>query len=586
VSDARPDRIRYGGQLLALVAIYWATAKLGLSFDALAGVATTVWPPTGIAIAALVLGGRRLWPAVFVGAVLVNAATGIPSWATLIIATGNTLEALAAAELLRRWRFRRRMDRVYDVFLLGAVALTVTMISATFGTAAIRLAHIPIKDGYGLFWSVWWVGDVLGALLVAPTVFTWTSDRPTVRQHLGRWIEGTLVLGLIVLVSLIVFHDLLPLRVVLLARGTYSLWPLLIWTAVRFRQPGTAGALLVISFLAISGTAAGHGVFDAHTLHERLFRAQCYMAVTSVSIMTLAAALAERRQAIQARDEFISIASHELKTPLTALRLRLRSAIRWLEPDAAVRRRRTPSGQPAGVAAQAPQLQLQPQPQQTERLERALQAANTITDRLARLIDDLLDVSRLNAQQLVLDIEDVNLDQLLTDVAGRLRDQALDGGSSVALDIARAGGGGDGDGGPRDAPDGPDDPGAPIIGRWDRVRLEQVMTNLLSNAIKYGAGKEIVVSARAADDRVIIDVRDGGIGIAKVDQSRIFFAFERVASVHRVGGLGLGLFIGRQIVEAHGGTLLVSSQPGKGSTFTLELPREAVATATPPADKH
>ncbi|HET6147461.1 MAG TPA: MASE1 domain-containing protein [Polyangia bacterium] len=542
--DRAGARIHYAVALVAVLVIYAATAKLGLRFDALAGVATTVWPPTGIALAAICLGGRRLWPAIFLAALAVNASTDIPAWAAVIIATGNTAEAVLAAKLLGLFGWRRQMDRMYDVLIFAVTALLATTVSATLGTIAIRMAHIPVADGYGLFWTVWWVGDVLGALLIAPAIFAWSDRRagwpPSRRPR--HWVEALLLAGGLVLVSAAVFSDLFPQKLVRLARGTYSIWPLLIWAVIRFRLRGTTLALLLVSVVAISGTASGHGLFAGGTLsptaHERLFRVQCFMAVTAVSMMCLAAALAERRQAILARDEFISIASHELKTPLTALRLRLGTALRLLGGD------RGPS--PSGSAPSAEGI---------ERSARALVAATATTDRLGRLVDDLLDVSRLTAHRLELTLEEVTLSEMLADLAGRLREQAAETGSTISIMV--------------------DQPSHPLVGVWDRGRVEQVITNLLSNAVKYGAGQAITVDARGEGDRVVIVVRDRGIGIAKADQERIFHAFERVETVHRVGGLGLGLYIGRQIVAAHGGTLRVSSDPGQGSTFVLDLPRLA-----------
>jgi signal transduction histidine kinase len=149
-------------------------------------------------------------------------------------------------------------------------------------------------------------------------------------------------------------------------------------------------------------------------------------------------------------------------------------------------------------------------------------------------------------------------------VAGRLREQAAETGSTIDVDVPEA-----------------------IVGRWDRTRIEQIVTNLLSNAIKYGDGKPIRVAAREVDGWLRLDVKDDGAGIPRADQSRIFQAFERVTAASRVGGLGLGLYIGRQIAVAHGGALSVESKPGQGSVFTLELPLEAAsnsgATSRPPS---
>jgi len=304
--------------------------------------------------------------------------------------------------------------------------------------------------------------------------------------------------------------------------------PLLIWVALRFEQRGTTAALLLVAVIAVTATASSDSYFAARTPHERLLMTDCYMAVTAISMLTLVAALAERRAAIGVRDEFISIASHELKTPLTALKLRL---------TAAIRTQKVPP--PRDAAAE-------------EKLTRALAAAGTTTDRLVSLVDDLLDASRLTAGRLALHLESVSLFDLVREVAGRLREQAVEAGSAIDLAIPK-----------------------PIVGRWDRSRIEQVVTNILSNAIKYGAGRPIHVSARITDARLRLDVKDAGLGISRANQSRIFQAFERVTTAGRVGGLGLGLYIGRQIAVAHGGSLSVDSKPGHGSTFTLELPLEA-----------
>ena len=510
--------------LSIVFAAYAATARLGLSFDALGGVATTVWPPSGIALATLVLFGPRAWPLIALAAFLVNATTGIPLWGAAIIAVGNTLEAVVGATLLARFGFDSRLARLRDVLLLLVMAaLGSTMISATLGLLAAGLTGLHPSDSYPAFWSVWWVGDAMGNLLVAPLILTWVTPIRLSRRP-GRWLEAALLAGALGFVSLIVFRGLFAIRAVELVRGTYAIVPLLIWASLRFEQRGTTAALLFVAIMAVTAKESP-GSIAARTSHEQLLMVQCYMAVTAVSMLTLAAALAERRAAISARDEFISIASHELKTPLTALKLRLDSATR------------------PGVKPGTPELDPE------VRLTRAIAAANITTDRLVSLVDNLLDVSRVHAARLVLHLEPVLLGDLLGEVAARLREQAAEVGSSIELQLSEK-----------------------IVGIWDRSRMEQVATNLLTNAIKYGHGRPIVVTARTVAGRLQLRVKDSGIGISRSDQSRIFRAFERVATSGRVGGLGLGLYIGQQIAAAHGGTLSVESAPGRGAAFTLDMP--------------
>ena len=524
--------------MLSLFVAYLVTARVGLSFDALGGIATTVWPPTGIALAALVMGGVRLWPAVTAAAFVANATTGVPLWAAAMIAAGNTLEAVIGAAFLKAAGFDRRLQRIRDVLLLVGTALGSTSFSGLMGLTAARLAHLPEAADPSSFFAVWWVGDALGDLLIAPLILTF-SERPCLSFRPLRWIEIAALGAATVVAGFTVFrHEMAWELVRGLGRGTYLTAPIMIWAAIRFEQRGVTTATLVLCAIAISGAVGRPDVLGGETLHDRLLFIQGYAAVTTASMLMLAAALSERRAAIRARDEFISIASHELKTPLTALKLRLGSALRAA--------RRVPEGE-GGAAS-------------LDKMVRAVVAANGSADRLDALIDDLLDVSRLTAGQLALRVEPVDACALLRDLTGRLREQAADVGSTIDLALPEA-----------------------IVGMWDRGRIEQVLTNLLSNAIKYGMGKPIRVGADATDARVRLWVEDGGMGIAAVDQQRIFLAFERLASAQRVGGLGLGLYIGQQIADAHGGALLVESQVGRGSRFTLELPRAAPVPA-PPAE--
>ncbi len=226
----------------------------------------------------------------------------------------------------------------------------------------------------------------------------------------------------------------------------------------------------------------------------------------------------ESKQAVFARDEFLSIASHELRTPLTALKLRLQSVLHSSEL--------------------------------TEKTQRRIDSAVEQTERLERLINNLLDVSRITTGHLELEPEDFDLAEMAQDVAERFREQVAGGGSSLAFGASGA-----------------------VRGRWDRMRLEQVINNLLANALKFGENKPIVVSVDADERSAVLMVVDQGIGIAPEDLSRIFHQFERVLGHRTFGGLGMGLYISRQIAEAHGGRIEVDSARGQGSRFRVILPR-------------
>ncbi|WP_437752521.1 AAA family ATPase [Sorangium sp. So ce1389] len=233
---------------------------------------------------------------------------------------------------------------------------------------------------------------------------------------------------------------------------------------------------------------------------------------------------AEAQEAIARRDEFLLVASHELKTPLTSLKM-----------QAHLIERQLPRYQRAEVAP--------------ERIEAAFQVLNRQIARLGHLINELLDVTRLSAGRLTLVRAQVDLAALAREVVERMGQQLANARCSVQLDLDEA-----------------------VIGRWDPSRVEQVLINLLSNAMKYGAGGPIHVVAREQGDRALLAVRDHGIGIAASDQARIFERFERAVSVRNFGGLGLGLYIVRWIVASHGGTIRVESQPGAGATFIVQLP--------------
>jgi signal transduction histidine kinase len=228
------------------------------------------------------------------------------------------------------------------------------------------------------------------------------------------------------------------------------------------------------------------------------------------------------QEAIRLRDEFLSIASHELRTPLTPLKLQLQQLSRTMAVS-------SPDVLRARISAIAVN-------------------ADRHVNRLRRLIGDLLDVTRISAGKLTLSLEPVDLAAITREVADRQTEVFANAGSQLKIE----------------APDS-------LVGVWDGLRVEQLLQNLLGNAVKYGAGREVCVSLMQEDSDAVLRVRDEGIGIDPSAHQRIFERFERAVSSN-YGGLGLGLYIVRQITDAHGGSVGVQSAAGKGATFTVRLP--------------
>ncbi len=300
----------------------------------------------------------------------------------------------------------------------------------------------------------------------------------------------------------------------------WSNLPLLLLTSARERVFKTEAILEVF------------GVGGAVSVLERPFRITTLLASVRVALQArerqyqVRDLLREQISAVKQRDEFFSIASHELRTPLTSLKLQVQMRKRLLK---------------AGDRSICT----------LEKTESLLETTEDQVNRISRLIDDMLDITRLANGKLTLSPEPVDLSSLVEKGVQTFQPQFQFIGSRIGLEME-----------------------GHVTGRWDPYRIEQVIANLLTNALKYGAGKPVFVQVRVRDDKAVLTVKDGGIGVSPENQERIFQRFERAASASNPSGLGLGLYITRQILELHGGSIRVDSKLGEGSTFTVELPRE------------
>lgn len=517
-----------------MAAVYTITARLGLLLDPVGGFASVVWAPTGIALAVVLLWGYRLAAGVLLGAFVANLITGAPAPVAIVIAIGNTLEAIVGVFVLKHIAgFDTAIGRLRDVLAFFAVAAGAPVLSAAVGTTALRVGGILSADQWADAWGAWWVGDAIGALLVAPFVTSWHADRGPPDRRTAT--ESLMVVVAVVVLSSIVFLDAPDERVSFLQ--TYLLFPPLIWAAVRFEMRGATTAMLLASIIAIAGTARGTGPFAAPELHVSLFRLQTFVGIVAGSLLMLAAAIADRTRAQRAlaraldaetranreKSDFLAAMSHELRTPLNAM---------------------------AGFTQL---MHMDVYGPLTERQRGALARIQRNQLQLTALVEDLLGFISVGAGRLKIDPRDIPVGETLASLAADVEVDALQ--KEIHFETA-----------PID-----DD----LIVRADPDKLRQIVLNLLTNAIKYTpAGGRVSLSAVRDGQNAVLRVSDTGIGIPADQLPRVFEPFFQVerGTTRRYPGIGLGLAIARELAHAMRGELTIESVVDKGTTATLTLP--------------
>jgi signal transduction histidine kinase len=532
-------------QLTALAVIYVIVARAGLLFDAESGFATLVWPPTGIAIAVLLIAGAWMWPAILIGAFAVNVWTGAPLAVASGISVGNTLEALVAVSILRRWpRFESALVDVHSVGGLVTVAIVATTTSATVGVASLLAGGVIASAHVVETWRAWWVGDLLGALVVAPLLLTWRAVSPARSlRSLEALAAGVLLIG----ISWLVFGP--TLAAVSPFQQVYAVIPILTWVAVRFGPRGAATATFVVAAIAIAATSLSVGPFARETLRGGLMALQVYVAFIAATFIVVAALASERtraaRDAEQRRREletalqsmqvarehaehasgvktdFLRMVSHELRTPLATLLLQIERLN--LEPDV-----------------------------ETDR-SKLVTSMHAQGQRLHHLINGLLEFAQIQSGRLELHIESADPRRLVNDCADELRPLAE--ANHLGLDV--------------------DTTAAPASFATDQRVLRLIVMNLAHNAVKFTAKGKVTIEAVGDTRELRITVRDTGRGIPPADLHRVFEPFEHLDAVRskHVPGVGLGLALVHAMVSALGGVISLESVVDQGSSFAVTLPR-------------
>ncbi len=543
-------RLVWGAEVAALAALYVIAARFGLALDAVAGFATLVWAPTGIAIAALLMRGYRLWPGVALGAMIANLWAGAPAGAALGIALGNTLEAVIATYVLRQVPgFRASLERLVDVLaFISLAAMLSTVISATIGTTTLRLFGIITVAETAAAWRTWWLGDMIGALVVAPVILVWGSTQRALPDP-RRLLEMLVLAGTVITVSLLVFT--FPVEPGTQGLQAYLLFPPLIWASLRFGERGAVTSTFAASAIAVWGTVGGGGAFAAATLYESLQELQIFMGVTATTFLLLGASMSERRRAHhelrlaretaesanRAKVEFLAVVSHELRTPLNAisgygemLTMELSGPLSTQQKDAVVRIQRN-------------------------------------AEHLLTLIEEVLSFARNEAGRLRFATTSVCVRSALAEleplVGAELQKKEL----RFLQEL----------------------PAKDLRVHADPEKLRQILLNLVGNAIKFTPpGGQISVGAARESDVARIWVSDTGVGIPHDKLTRVFEPFYQVegGSTRRYPGFGLGLAIALDFARAMDGDMRIDSSPGGGTTVSVMLPLAASASAAPaaPAD--
>ena len=523
-------------QIVIVTLAYIIAARIGLSLDTVGGFATLVWPASGIALASLLLGGFRLWPAITIGAFIANYLSGAPVFAALGIALGNTLEAVTGAYLLGKVPgFRCNLDRVRDVLAMIVLAAGIsTLVSATVGVTTLLAFDLIPPAGYSETWKAWWLGDAIGDLFAAPFILVWADYKPRVRVR--RWGESIALGVIIVVVGTWIFSQ--GSNVEVSARGReYMLFPLLIWSALRFGTRGSVTSSTMVTIMAIVYTAMGHGPFVYGDLHGNLLALQTFAGISGATFLVLGASMAERRRAAKeliiarevaeganrAKSGFLAVISHELRTPLNAILGYVELLL--LEIDGPLN------------------------PGQRGILERIRQSQR----HLLSLIEDVLGFAQVEAGRLSFNLQPVRVRDAISTIDSIIEQESKK--KNLTLQIEEI------------PPD--------IAVLADPDKLRQVILNLATNAIKFTpASGTVSITAARDEKRIRIDVRDTGIGISAANLTHVFEPFFQVdqGGTRKYPGVGLGLSIVRDVVLAMNGDVEIDSEPGNGTTVSVLLP--------------
>lgn len=519
-----------------IFASFFVTAQLSSHFYAANVTAPAlIWPASGIALAAFILVGPRYWPAVAVAAFLHQVLVGGTLLAAVLLTLANVGQALLGWQLLRQFRFDPLLARLYDTFALTGVALTVSIIVPTVGIITYALTGAPLPLAPFATWGAWWAAQILSLLVVTPVIVRWLPKLSFTRTK-AEWTEAFLAMASLIAIDLALFWS--PITNIAGVPLAYLVLAPLFWFALRIGPRGMTLALVVNAALALFGTIH---LYTGAALAPRLFQTELYVIILAFIFLLLVSLEEERKEAVkglkeraerledaidrirqedEAKARFIATLAHELRNPLAPLM----SSLEVLALESKDREART-----------------------------SAESMHGHVGTMRRLLDDLLDLSRVSRKKLVLQKEHVDLHAVMNQAVRSAEPLINERKHALHSEL------------PPDA----------VLFEADPVRLSQIVVNLLNNAAKYTEpGGTITLSASADGGTLTLAVSDTGMGIAPEMLERVFEPFLQIHE-ERPGqtGLGIGLSLTRDLVALHGGTIEAASEgPGTGSTFTVRLP--------------
>jgi signal transduction histidine kinase len=527
-------------QIAGLAAVYFGLAWLGIQVATVGDQVTLLWAPAGVGLAAVLILGYQVAPGLALGLLALSVSTGSPWQFAVPVALGNSLAAVGAAWLVRSasgsdGRLRTPRD-AFALVTCGA-GLGASM-SATVGASAMAVSGLIPWAYWGSTWAEWWIGDAMGILVVAPPLLAWSS-RPTWRG-IPSSAEVLAVVGILLTVGLLVFLQE-P------GRASYpfafTLLPITIWAAYRFETLGAALSTLLVAAIAIAGTLAGGGPFARASLSGSMRLMWGFVGMVAATGLALGSVVAVRARAERALRESRDLLEREIRE-----RERIEEGLRRSERLASLGTFAAglahEINNPLGailLAAHSARADIG----DPDKLSRTLEDIIAETERSADIVRSVLKFSKAE----IAEFTDLDLREPLSRAYDHTRQLAAPGEVQITLDPLEEF----------------------LSVRGSAVELEQVFSNLLRNAIEAShPGGRIRVRTRCEPGSVRVSIHDHGRGMTKEQQARAFEPFYTTRGGQ--GGTGLGLSLCHGIVSAHGGALHLESQPGKGTTATVELP--------------